>query len=443
MKKSKTVLCVLLCLFALYANSKQVWLKTSIQKEKVNCSYVYEGVLLIGTERGIYSGKAVHLDGGIGYPDHEWEIEPIRSSYISAEHEPRLKNTTSIAVLKSTVYAISDSGLYSIKPTLWGVGIIEQEWVKDETFTSVEKLSGNGEAVYLLSDGKLYKKVVGAEWKEVPFYNNTDGPALEITDFKVTGNDIVVVINSQYDSPGEWSDIYVSADSGASWIESAVHIPNLADYSTYRTFWNDEFPDLVYCNNETYNDSTKITFKEDLGAITIDGTIKAQEVVEVWLQGFSTGVAVSYTSKSDIPQFYLSTLNGLYFAGDDYSFQMQEDAPTQLQGVWVGRNESADLLAFSDSTLYYRTYWHGDPEAVLSPVSVNRDGFLTLTQNKITFSYPNAEGYSLYNLLGKEVSAGTTNQSITTIDATALAKGSYILQVALKNRVIVRKLALE
>lgn len=417
------------------AQERGVWLGTSITDETVTSVTTYKGVMLLGTEAGLYTGIKGFLDGGSGYPDYDWGLRPLRSIHTSAEHEQFLKHTSSAAVLKDgTVYALSDSGLFYIQTTIWSTGIPEEIWKKDETFSEggLQKLSGHGDAIFLTVSGRLYRKTIDTEWTKIPFYTDWDmsspeslrGPEQIITDYKVCGPDIVVTIESLFDGPGRWSDIYVTSDTGKKWIAGPVHLSNVVDFTAYRTFWNDSFPDLAYCQNDSYNDSTKVTFQEDWGALTHDkGEVQGPVVTQ--FKGLSNAIAVTAVSKSDVPQFYLSLSEGVYSCGADYVWQKDKSAPEDLKSIYVGPNDADDLIAFSERALYYNTFMHG--VGIVNPKS-SQEKLLQLSNSGQALNFQSAlKGiYALYNLQGRVLLSGTLNKGVTSVPVHSLSKGTYV-----------------
>lgn len=419
--------------------AKEVWLGTSITNERVNFVTSYDGILLVGTEKGAYTGIKMFLDGvESGYPDYDWGLTPLRSIYTSAEHEQFLKETSSMAVLEDgTVYALSDSGLYYIPTTFWSIGIPEQQvWKRDTTFTTeMTKLSGHGAAIFITVAGKLYRKTKESDWTHIPFYTDWDmvndekvrGPEQIITDYKVCGQDIVVTIESQYDSPGKWSDIYVTCDTGKSWFAGPVHLLNLVDFTTYRTFWNDLFPDIAYCQNEPNNDSTKVTFHENFGGIFIDTLIESKQVVK-YVKGVSQSIGVSAVSKSDIPYFYLSLSSGVYQCGADYELVKDDIAPENMRAVYVSSDDVSELLAYSENALFYKTYMHGTALISTEQKSAMQTNY-SVVGNSLSIKNSIAGSYALYSLQGRVLRQGELERAMSTISLTSLAKGTYLLRL--------------
>lgn len=433
--------------------AQKVWLETSIKNEKIISVTSYQGILLVGTERGAYRGVKYHLDGAPeGYPNYEWEMTPLRSIYTSAEHEQFLKGTSTMAVLDGgTIYALSDSGLFYIPTTLWNIGIPEEQvWKEDKTFDGkMTKLSGHGETIFLTVGGKLYKKTKDSDWEHIQFYTDWDkvsgemirGPEHLITDYKVCGRDIVVTIESLFDGPGFASDIYVTSDTGKSWIAGPNYVLNLVDFTAYRSFWNDEFVDIAYCYNDTYNDSTKVSFFPDAGLVSLEG-IDGKKVVTKAFQGVAKSLERSLTTKADIPYFYLNLSTGVYHGGDAFELKRDEAAPENLEGVYVGPEEMTEVVGFSENALYYNTFFHG--VSVLGTATQSREKRSVKVIDDRVELFNTATGqFKLLSLQGRVIDQGRITQGVNTISLSNMAKGTYILRLDIAGAVQTEKIRIK
>lgn len=407
------------------ATMSKRWVKTNLDEGNINTCLVYDEVLLVGTEKGIFYGTKAYLDAGIsGYPDYDWYIERLKGG---GDSDSVLTNITSIAVLKDgTVYAISDKGLFYIKSLLWSDNEPIVFWEKDTTFDTLPtKLQGVGEHIYVTVDQMIYKKSVDTKWEEFPMVIDWSGPQ-KVLDFKVCGTDVLAKITSQFDEDGDFTDLYILTADAKEWVAAGIHIPNLVDYVSYRTFWNDVFPDVAYVHNEYYNDSSKIVFKEELGVITID-TLIDKKVVEKVVDGVARSIDVSVVSKSDIPSFYVATGSKTFICDNNYELLEDTLAPGNIQQLYLGERNLSEVIAISDSVLHYYVSWYGDVSVFTSAQKRQKEA-VSIHKNEITIheAASKVTVISINGQLVKEVNPYSTGYQFS---INGLATGAYILRV--------------
>lgn len=433
-------ICVLLVLFSCFKLKAEVvptWVTNTLEGETINTLFTYEEVLLIGGKKGAYYGVKMHLDGGDdwGYPDYDWDIQPVLSANSNPDDPAFLKNVTSMAILDDgTLYAVTDSGLFHIILDHFSHTDDVKFWYRDETFTGKNmKLKGSGDKIYILVDNRLYYKTKTTEWKNISCQINSDGfgdHERHIEEFNICGNDIIVKVPSEIEPVPQPFDLYVSTDLGESWTLGARHQQMVGDFATFRTFWNDENPDLVYNANDTWNGKSNIYFCEDIQSTDADIPVK---VVHKELDGTMSSISVSSMSKSGIPLFYVATNNGVYTCGADYEFSTMKEQPDVKTPIYVAPFDRRELLTYEGSKLCYYVNWYGSTPILQESKSIEKSLF-SMHMNQLVIS-EKVQSVQVYTALGREVYSQSSQGAGQTIHLRRFAKGHYIAKLQTENGV--------